>query len=130
MQECKAAGFWIPVSCVCFEDAVSRALFQEVGFRERGVYGTVALLRLVAVDHARRSRGLGRLLVKAQLEGARKRGIQEVYLLTETAHDYCSCFSFRQLERPAVSPAIRRSVEWTRAGALAGQAMVLRVKEE
>ncbi len=83
----------------------------------------------MAIDPGYRSRGLGRQLVKAQVEEARRLGIQEVYLLTETARDYFLRFGFRLIERSAVSLALHASVEWTSACPTSAQAMVLQMEE-
>jgi N-acetylglutamate synthase-like GNAT family acetyltransferase len=101
---------------------------QVIGCAALEVYGTVALLRSVAVDPAHRSSGLGHQLVEAELAQARRRGIQEVYLLTETASKYFPRFGFRLIDRWAVSPAIHHSVEWTSACPVSAQAMVLQMK--
>jgi len=108
---------------------VARQASQVIGCAALEVYGTVALLRSVAVDSVHRSHGLGRQLVEAQLEEAHRRGIQEVYLLTETASDYFPRFGFRPIERSAVAPALHASVEWTTACPASAQAMVLHMEE-
>jgi amino-acid N-acetyltransferase len=107
---------------------VGREAAQVMGCAALEVYGTVALLRSVAVDPAHRSCSLGQQLVKAQREEARKRGIQEVYLLTETASDYFSRLGFCPIDRSTVAPAIHASIEWTYACPEAAQAMVLQVE--
>lgn len=89
------------------------------------VSGTVALLRSVAIHPAHRSRMLGQHLVQAILDHARSLRIHVVYLLTETASEYFPRFGFRVIERSAVAPAIRASVEWTSACPASAQAMVL-----
>jgi N-acetylglutamate synthase-like GNAT family acetyltransferase len=108
---------------------VARETGQVIGCAALEVYGTVALLRSVAVDPVRRSRGLGQQLVETQLKKAQKLGFQEVYLLTETAHDYFPRFGFRPIERSAVAPAIQASVEWTSACPASAQAMVFHIEE-
>lgn len=108
---------------------VVREADQIIGCAALEVYGAVALLRSVAVDPAHRSRGLGQQLVLDRLREAQKLGIQQVYLLTETAGDYFPRFGFRLIERSAVAPAIHRSVEWTSACPLSAQAMVLQIEE-
>ncbi len=104
---------------------VAREAGRVVGCSALEVYGTTALLRSVAVDPLRRSHGLGSRLVHAALSMAQQLGIQEVYLLTETAADYFPRFGFHRIERAAASPAIHRSVEWTSACPASAQAMVL-----
>lgn len=88
----------------------------------------MALLRSVAVDPDTHAQGLGQQLVKNRLQEACRRGIQEIYLLTETAHDCFPRFGFRLIERSAVASALHASVEWTNACSVSAQAMVLQVE--
>src|SRR5450755_439821 len=55
-------------------------------------------------------------------------GVQEVYLLTETASDYFLRFGFRPIDRSAIAPAIHASVEWTSVCPASVQAMVLQIE--
>ena len=107
---------------------IAREAGRVIGCAALEVYGTVALLRSVAVDPSRRSQMLGSQLVQAMHTEARRLAIHEVYLLTETATGYFPRFGFRPIERAVVSPAIQRSVEWTSACPASAQAMVLRLK--
>ncbi len=88
------------------------------------LYGEAALLRSVAVDHAFRGLGLGIRLTEAALTTARTRGVHAVYLLTETAVGFFPRFGFRPIPRTEVSPAVRRSVEFTTACPESAQAMM------
>ena len=74
---------------------VARKAEQVIGCAALEVYGNVSLLRSVAVDPAHRSKGLGQQMVEMQLAQARRRGIQEVYLLTETDAGACKAQSPR-----------------------------------
>jgi N-acetylglutamate synthase-like GNAT family acetyltransferase len=96
-----------------------------IGCAALEVYGTVALLRSVAIHPAYRSRMLGQHLVQTILDHARSLRIREVYLLTETASEYFPRFGFRLIGRSAVAPAIQHSVEWTSVCPVSAQAMVL-----
>lgn len=107
---------------------VAREADRVVGCAALEIYGTVGLLRSAAIDPAFRSHGLGQQLVQERLAAARTSGIQAVYLLTETAHDYFPRFGFRPVERSVVSPAIHASVEWTSACPESAQAMVMDMK--
>lgn len=98
-----------------------------IGCSALEVYECVALLRSVAVDPASRSCGLGKALVQEQVEASRRRGIQELYLLTETAPAFFQRLGFCPVERSAVAPAIYASVEWTSACPASAQAMVLKL---
>jgi phosphinothricin acetyltransferase len=118
------------VVAVLSTTAVARKACQVVGCAALEIYGNAALLRSVAVTSDARGRGLGRQLVEDRLQEARRRGIQHVYLLTETAQDYFLRFGFHPIDRAAVVPAIHASVEWTSACPVSAQAMVLPIGEE
>jgi|GEM_PF-714156 len=51
-------------------------------------YAEGGLLRSVAVEPAWQGRGIGRRLVDVMLEEARREGLSQVFLLTETAADF------------------------------------------
>ena len=104
---------------------VARERGMPTGCAGLEVYGTVALLRSVAVHPAYRGRQLGQQLVQAILDHARSLGIHDVYLLTETASEYFPRLGFRLIDRSAVAPAIQHSVEWTSACPVSAHTMVL-----
>lgn len=62
------------------------------------------LLRSVAVDEAHRGTGLGKQLVAAMEEHARKAGVLDMYLLTTTAEAFFASLGYRKLTR-ADAPA-------------------------
>jgi amino-acid N-acetyltransferase len=78
-------------------------------------YGTAGLLRSVAVDPAYRGQGLGAELVRAAIDLARRRGLQQLYLLTTTAEGYFPRFGFQAIPRDSVAPEVQQSVEFTSA---------------
>jgi amino-acid N-acetyltransferase len=90
-------------------------------------YGTVALLRSVAVAPHLRGKRLGERLVLAALDLAERLGIDTVYLLTETAQDFFPRFGFTAIERSEVPPVLHASAEWTTACASTAQAMAKRL---
>jgi amino-acid N-acetyltransferase len=77
---------------------VAREGERLIGCAGLEVYGTVALLRSVAVHPVHRGRQLGQYLIQAILDHARHLGIHEVYLLTETASEYFPRFGFRLID--------------------------------
>ena len=77
------------------------------------VYGASGLLRSVAVDADWRGQGLGRRLTQAALDLARRRGIGEIFLLTETAAQFFPRFGFRPVARADVPAPVQASVEFT-----------------
>lgn len=103
---------------------VARENGGVVGSAALECYGSVALLRSVAVVVPMRDQGLGDRLTRAALELAQARGITDIYLLTETAQHYFPRFGFHAIPRQAVSTAIHQSVEWTSACPETAQAML------
>ncbi len=71
-----------------------------------------ALLRSVAVRPEWRSRGVGRALVHAAIADAEGRGIQALYLLTETAERYFPSFGFQIITREEVPAELLSSGEF------------------
>jgi amino-acid N-acetyltransferase len=61
---------------------------QVVGAVGVEVYDAVAMLRSLVVDAAWRGHGIGEALVQAAEEGARVRGVKELWLLTTDASEY------------------------------------------
>jgi len=88
---------------------------QIVGCVALEIYGTVALLRSVAVASSHQGQQVGHRLVDAVLAQAREQGIHDLYLLTETASSYFSRWGFTSITRDDVAPALQRSVEWREA---------------
>jgi amino-acid N-acetyltransferase len=78
-------------------------------------YGTVGLLRSVAVAPALRGTGLGRRLVAAVEALVAAQGIAELYLLTETAEGWFPRLGYRPTTRDAVPSPLTVSVEFTTA---------------
>jgi amino-acid N-acetyltransferase len=84
-----------------------------VGSAALEIYGAAALLRSVAVEPAKRGRGLGVALTRAALDLARTRGGRGVYLLTDTAAEFFARLGFRRVPRAEAEPAVGASVEFT-----------------
>jgi len=104
---------------------VARDDQRVIGCAAVELYEQAGLLRSVAVDQDFRGRGLGVRLTEAALTSARARGVRTLYLLTETAAGFFPRFGFRPIPRDQVSPAVRRSVEFTTACPASAQAMVV-----
>lgn len=77
------------------------------------VYGQTGLLRSVAVSQDRRNKGNGTLLTKAVLELAREKQVRRLFLLTTAASGFFRKLGFKEVERKAVSPAIKNSLEFS-----------------
>jgi amino-acid N-acetyltransferase len=86
-----------------------------VGSAGLEVYGKAALLRSVAVAPERQGEGLGHKLTEAALVFAKQQGIEEIYLLTETAAAFFPRFGFVPSTRAEVPDAVKQSVEFTTA---------------
>lgn len=94
---------------------VARDLHEIVGCAALEVYDNAALLRSVAVAPAQRGTGLGQRLTRAALDLARGRGIDQVFLLTETAAEFFPRFGFQAIDRSAVPESVQQSIEFTSA---------------
>ncbi|PYO42073.1 MAG: GNAT family N-acetyltransferase [Gemmatimonadetes bacterium] len=102
---------------------VAREGERIVGCAAVELHGKAGLVRSVAVDLPHRGLGLGIQLTDAILALARSHGVKTVYLLTETATGFFPRFGFRSIRREEVDPAVRRSVEFTKACPASAQAM-------
>ncbi len=104
---------------------VARHAGQIVGSVGLELYGRAALLRSVAVEAEWRGQGLGHSLVDAALALASVRGVNQLYLLTETAAPYFARRGFVPIAREGVDPVVKTSVEFTSACPASAQAMCL-----
>jgi amino-acid N-acetyltransferase len=76
-------------------------------------YGESGLLRSVVVAPERRGTGLGRRIVAAAEDLARREGVRDLYLLTETAADWFPRLGYRVVPRADAETAVGASVEFT-----------------
>jgi amino-acid N-acetyltransferase len=76
-------------------------------------YGAAGLLRSLVVEAASRGAGHGREIVGAAEEQARREGIRDLYLLTETAADWFPRLGYAVIGRAAAAAAVGASVEFT-----------------
>ena len=79
------------------------------------IYHDKALLRSLAVAGAHQGKGFGQKLYLAIIEKAREHGIQEIYLLTETAEVFFMRQGFEKISRDLADPAVKESVEFRSA---------------
>lgn len=86
-------------------------------------WGTVALLRSLVVRSQARRQGFAAQLVRAALESLQQRGIREVWLFTETAHDYFLSWGFHD-HPPSDSPYVIQTSQEAR-GACPASARVM-----
>ena len=105
-------------------DGARNAFANGVVARERGEvvgaaaierYGPAGLLRSVVVEPTVRGTGIGATLVDSSELLARDLGINELYLLTETAETWFVNRGYRAIGRDLVPEAVRGSIEFTTA---------------
>jgi amino-acid N-acetyltransferase len=77
------------------------------------VYENYALLRSLAVHPDFRRRGIGMSLVRRITDNAKVRGINQLYLLTDTAEDFFRNLGFNPVDRVDVPSTVRQSIEFT-----------------
>ena len=107
---------------------VARHDGRPVGTSALEVYGPEALLRSVAVEERLRGTGLGDRLTRAAVDAARARGVERVFLLTETAAAFFPKFGFADIDRADVPESIRRTVEFASVCPVSSRVMVLALK--
>lgn len=77
------------------------------------IYGTVALLRSLAVVPAQRNNGRGKSLVKFAEEYAADHGIESLYLLTTTAGDFFSRLGYTNTAREDAPSSIKATSQFS-----------------
>lgn len=75
-------------------------------------YGTVGLLRSLAVERAERGNGYGRAICDALETSARREGVETLYLLTTTAADFFADRGYVEIEREDAPDVIRETTEF------------------
>lgn len=78
------------------------------------LYGTVALLRSLAVLPTHRSNGVGARLTQEIEAYARRQGARDLYLLTTTAAEYFRRQGYREVPRDELPKTIRETEQATR----------------
>ena len=84
------------------------------------------LLRSLVVTKELRGKGIGSSLVLYVLETARRRGLEEVFLLTTDVPEYYLKFGFKILDRKRVEGEVLNSAEFR--GACLDTAVVMKIK--
>ena len=86
---------------------------ELVGTAGTELYGEVALVRSVAVAAAHRREGIGSALYAALEDHARKEGVVQLILLTETAADYFQSKGYQPVSRETLPDSIQSTAEFT-----------------
>ena len=86
---------------------------ELIGVAGMEIYGQSALLRSVAVQPSDRNKGVGEKLLHRIEDLARSRGINAIYLLTETASGYCIKKNYQQITRNKVPDDVLGSTEFS-----------------
>lgn len=86
---------------------------QVMGVCGLELYGTVALLRSLAVAPGSQQQGLGGILLEATLESAKEKEVQHVYLITNTAAAFFTKRNFTPVERTLVPAVIQSTAQFS-----------------
>ncbi len=76
------------------------------------IYNSDALLRSFAVKENQRANGLGKLMYLAALDLAKKNGVRQVFILTETAERFFEKAGFKKLARESAPNSIKATSEF------------------
>ena len=76
-------------------------------------FGSVGLLRSVAVYPTHQGKGIAGQMVEQLLAGADERGLREVYLITTTADRYFDRYGFAAVNREQVPEAIQQTRQFS-----------------
>ena len=77
------------------------------------VYGTVALIRSLAVCSSVRRLGIGRLLVQFAEEMANKKGVESLFLLTTTASDFFEQLGYKHHQRDSAPESVKTTAQFS-----------------
>ena len=86
-----------------------KQLAAAIGFER---FGTVGLLRSLAVAPAFRGRGLAQVLVAHVERLAKAQGVATLYLLTTSADGFFARLGYAELERSEAPPVIRATAQF------------------
>jgi amino-acid N-acetyltransferase len=76
-------------------------------------HGDLGLLRSLAIAPEARNRGYAKQLVAKAEETAKYRGINSIYLLTDTAEQFFTKLGYNKVERQSVPNAIKSTAEFS-----------------
>lgn len=90
-------------------------------------YSKFALIRSIAVPETHRNKSIGREIVKHMISKAKEKAILEVYLLTETAHDFFLKNGFQDIARDLVPSEIKESGEFSSVCPASASVMYIKI---
>ena len=102
---------------------------QLVGSGGLEFYGTTALLRSIAVDEKFRGQLLGEKIIEDIIIKAKDSKIKDLYLLTETAHNYFLKKGFQDVPREKVPDVIKQTTEFAQVCPASAVVMKLTISE-
>lgn len=85
---------------------------ERVGVGGLECYGSVALLRSIAVEPTNRGNGYGSLLCQQLIERAAAHDVKQLYLLTTTAEAFFEDLGFDERQREDAPSAIQQTSEF------------------
>lgn len=103
---------------------------ELIGVAGVEVHGGHGLFRSAAVHADWRGRGVGEALTKDRIAWARARGLEALFLLTQTAAGYWPRFGFQVTDRGGAPAALRASSEWAGACPASATAMRLDLRDD
>jgi amino-acid N-acetyltransferase len=86
---------------------------ELVGVAGLEQFGSVGLLRSVAVSPAHQGQGIAGRMVEQLLASADEQNLQAVYLITTTADNYFDRYGFTAVDRQQVPEAIQRTRQFS-----------------
>lgn len=86
---------------------------QPIGVAGLQRFGSVGLLRSIAVDPRYQGKQIAAQLVTRLLETAQRSSLQEVYLITNTADRYFERYGFQPINRQEVPAAIQQTQQFS-----------------
>ena len=93
-------------------------------------YGDTALLRSLAIQNDYRNKGYGKELYYALISKLKKKNVNSIYLLTETAEGFFSKEGFQKIAREDVPPSIKQTQEYSNLCPEGAVCMVKMLNEE
>lgn len=100
-----------------------------IGTMGMEVYGGVALLRSLVVTTSRRGAGIGGALYSRIEQLAHRKGVQTLYLLTQTAQHFFSRRGFNVIKREEAPAAIQNTGEFVSHCPLAAVCMKKEIRQ-